>query len=109
VHCFTGDRRALTRYLALDLHIGITGWICDERRGAHLRGLVGLVPEGRLLVETDAPYLLPRDLADKPSRGRNEPALLAHVARAVAACRGEPVERLAAHTTLAARSLFRLA
>jgi TatD DNase family protein len=110
VHCFTGERRALERYLDLDLYAGITGWICDERRGAHLRELVRIVPEGRLLVETDAPYLLPRDL-DRPgggagSRGRNEPALVAHVARTVAACRGEPFEALAAHTTAAARRLF---
>jgi TatD DNase family protein len=108
VHCFTGDRRALDRYLALDLHIGITGWICDERRGAHLRELVRYVPEGRLLVETDAPFLLPRDLKDKPDRGRNEPSLVAHVARTVAACRGESPDRLAAHTTETARRLFRL-
>ena len=108
VHCFTGTRRALDRYLALDLHVGITGWICDERRGAHLRDLVRLVPEGRLLVETDAPYLLPRDLPARSGRGRNEPALVAHVARTVAACRGETPAALAAHTTSAARRLFRL-
>jgi len=108
VHCFTGSRAALERYLALDLHIGITGWICDERRGAHLRELVRVIPEGRLLLETDAPYLLPRDLPNKPMHGRNEPSNLAHVARAVAACRGEPVERLAAHTTAAAVKLFNL-
>ena len=106
VHCFTGERRALERYLDLDLYIGITGWICDERRGAHLRDLVRIVPEGRLLVETDAPYLLPRDLGRRPPGGRNEPALVAHVARTVAACRGEPFEALAAHTTAAARRLF---
>lgn len=108
VHCFTGSRAALERYLALDLHIGITGWICDERRGQHLRELVRLVPEGRLLVETDAPYLLPRDLRERPKTGRNEPAFLAHVAATVAACRGETAEALAAHTTAAAARLFRL-
>lgn len=106
VHCFTGDRRALERYLEMDLHIGITGWICDERRGVHLRELVRLIPEGRLLVETDAPYLLPRDLAKRPPGGRNEPALVAHVARTVARCRGEPLDHLAVHTTAAARALF---
>lgn len=109
VHCFTGERRALTQYLEMDLHIGITGWICDERRGTHLLELVRLIPEGRLLVETDAPYLLPRDLVRRPPGGRNEPALVAHVARAVARCRGEPVEHLVAHTTAAARALFGIA
>jgi TatD DNase family protein len=109
VHCFTGSRAALERYLSLDLHIGITGWICDERRGQELRSLVRLIPAGRLLIETDAPYLTPRDLPDRPRSGRNEPALLAHVARTIAACRGEPVEQLAAHSSEAATRLFGLA
>ena len=110
VHCFTGNRAAMERYLALDMHIGITGWICDERRGAHLRELVKLVPRGRLLVETDAPFLLPRDLPKGEGHpqydGRNEPALVAHVARTVAHHRGETFEDLANHTTQAARALF---
>jgi TatD DNase family protein len=106
VHCFTGDRAALERYIALDLYIGITGWICDERRGTHLRELVKRVPRGRLLVETDAPYILPRDLPRRPRDGRNEPAFVAHVARVVAEHRGESVEDLARHTTDAARALF---
>ena len=108
VHCFTGDRAALEAYLDLGMHVGITGWICDERRGTHLKELVPLVPAGKLLVETDAPYILPRDLPHRPRDGRNEPALLVHVARAVAACRGETLEELAAHTTRAARELFAL-
>jgi len=108
VHCFTGDRDALERYLALGMHVGITGWICDERRGTHLRELVRLVPPGRLLVETDAPYIVPRDLPQRPRDGRNEHAFLAHVAHAVAASRGETLEELAAHTTAAARALFTL-
>ncbi|MFO0759227.1 MAG: TatD family hydrolase [Byssovorax sp.] len=108
VHCFTGSRAAMERYLALDLHIGITGWICDERRGKHLRELVKLVPRGRLLVETDAPFLFPRDLPDHRKHGRNEPALLDHVASTVARCRGEPLAELAEHTTAAAEKLFRL-
>jgi TatD DNase family protein len=117
VHCFTGDRATIERYLALDMHIGITGWICDDRRGSHLRELVKIVPRGRLMVETDAPFLLPRDLprgeghpqyGDRPGFGRNEPALVAHVARAVARYRGETFEDLACHTTDAARALFAL-
>jgi TatD DNase family protein len=112
VHCFTGERAALEQYLALDMHIGITGWICDDRRGTHLRDLVKLVPRGRLLVETDAPFLTPRDMPQPPSRrgkyGRNEPAFVAHVARVVAKHRGETFEDLANHTTSAAHALFRL-
>jgi TatD DNase family protein len=111
VHCFTGNRDALDRYLDLDMHIGITGWICDERRGTHLYDLVKLVPRGRLLVETDAPFLYPRDLPEsatsvRRSHARNEPAIVAHVARTVAKHRGETYEDLAEHTTAAARALF---
>src|SRR6185312_13744644 len=55
VHCFTDSREALADYLALDCHVGITGWICDERRGSHLRELVREIPADRLMIETDAP------------------------------------------------------
>jgi TatD DNase family protein len=109
VHCFTGDGAALERWLGLGMHVGITGWICDERRGAHLRELVRRVPRGRLLVETDAPYLIPRDMPGRPKDGRNEPAFLVHVARAVADHRGETLDELAAHTTATAQALFGLA
>jgi len=105
-HCFTGDERELRDYLALDLSIGITGWICDERRGHHLRELVRLIPADRLMIETDAPYLLPRDLQPKPQSRRNEPKYLPHILATVAACRGEPVERLAEATTRNALEFF---
>jgi len=108
VHCFTGEQRALFAYLDLDLHIGITGWICDERRGTHLRPLVGNIPRGRLMLESDAPYLLPRTLRPKPKSGRNEPAFLGEVLREVAVHRQESVEDLAAHTTACAREFFAL-
>ena len=106
VHCFTGDGNALARYLAMDMHIGITGWICDERRGVHLRELVRTIPRGRLMIETDAPYILPRDMPARPKDGRNEPAFVRHVAMTVAKCRGETYEELATHTTATARALF---
>lgn len=108
VHCFTGERDALFAYLDMDLHIGITGWICDERRGTHLHPLVGNIPEGRLMLESDAPYLLPRSLRPKPKNGRNEPAFLPEVLREVALHRGEPAEHTAAHTTATARAFFQL-
>ncbi|MCP5472003.1 MAG: TatD family hydrolase [Sinobacteraceae bacterium] len=107
-HCFTGERAELFEYLDLGLYIGITGWICDERRGGHLRELVRLVPRGRLMIETDGPYLLPRDLEPKPASRRNEPAFLPHVAAAIAAERGESLETLAGHTTATAREFFGL-
>jgi TatD DNase family protein len=105
-HCFTGDGRELRDYLDLDLSIGITGWICDERRGLHLRDLVRLVPLDRLMIETDAPYLMPRDLRPKPGGRRNEPKYLPHILRAVAACRGEPPEAVAEATTRNAAAFF---
>ncbi len=107
-HCFTGDAAQLECYLGLGLAIGITGWICDERRGAHLVALMPRIPAERLLLETDAPYLLPRDLRPKPASRRNEPAYLAHVAAAVAGARGESLASLGASSTRAARGLFGL-
>ncbi|HEY0180053.1 MAG TPA: TatD family hydrolase [Dokdonella sp.] len=108
VHCFTGERAELVDYLERGFHVGITGWICDERRGLHLRDLVGLIPAERLMIETDAPYLLPRDLPAKPPHRRNEPMYLAHVCAAVAAARGEDVAVTAASSTAAARRFFDL-
>jgi TatD DNase family protein len=105
-HCFTGTREQLLAYLDMGLWVGITGWICDERRGHHLKPLVGLVPAGRLMIETDGPYLLPRDLVPRPASRRNEPAYLSHVARIVAADRGESFAALATHTTRTAREFF---
>ena len=109
VHCFTDTGEALRDYLALDCHIGITGWICDERRGLHLRELVKQIPAGRLMIETDAPYLLPRTVRPQPSHRRNEPMYLRHIAQEIARDRGESFEQLAAHTTAAARAFFGLA
>ena len=108
VHCFTGEKRALFAYLDMDLHIGITGWICDERRGTHLHPLVREIPEGRLMLESDAPFLLPRTLRPKPKNGRNEPAFLVEVLREVALHRGESHEHLAAHSSASARAFFAL-
>lgn len=108
VHCFTAGRAELFSYLDLDLHIGITGWICDERRGSHLHELVGSIPQGRLMLETDAPWLLPRTLRPKPKNGRNEPAFLPEILREVARHRGESEQALAAHTTACAKAFFKL-
>ena len=107
-HCFTAGLKERDAYLELGLHIGITGWICDERRGLHLRDVVKGIPADRLLLETDAPYLLPRDLRPAPKSRRNEPHFLPHVAAAVAAARAEPMEILATAAIDNTRRLFRL-
>jgi TatD DNase family protein len=107
-HCFTEGRAELEDYLALDLHIGVTGWINDERRGQLLRESVPHIPADRLMLETDAPYLLPRDLVPSPKSRRNEPCFLPHIARAVAHLRGETLENVALSTTRNAILFFGL-
>lgn len=89
-HCFTGSESELKEYLEMGLYIGITGWICDERRGGELRSIVDSIPLDRLMIETDAPYLLPRDLKPKPKSSRNESAFLPHICQSVADCYGLP-------------------
>jgi len=105
-HCFTGEKEELHAYLELGLYIGITGWICDERRGTHLLQLVRDIPADRLLLETDSPYLTPRDMRPQPKSRRNEPAFLPHIARTVARALGRPLEEVVAQTTRNARTLF---
>jgi TatD DNase family protein len=105
-HCFTAGAAEARAYLELDLYIGITGWICDERRGLHLREVVREVPADRLLIESDAPYLLPRDMQPRPPSRRNEPAYLPNVLRAIASARGDSPEELAAVTTRNALAFF---
>jgi TatD DNase family protein len=108
VHCFTDTREALHDYLALDCHIGITGWICDERRGTHLREFVREIPANRLMIETDAPYLLPRTVRPQPSHRRNEPMYLRHICEEIARDRDEPADVTAAHTAATAKAFFAL-
>lgn len=112
VHCFTDDQKALFEYLDMDLHIGITGWICDERRGLELQKMVSNIPLNRLMLETDSPYLIPRDLpADlKPKKNarRNEPQFLRHIAEQVTKCYGSDMATIAQQTTLTATNFFGL-
>ena len=112
LHCFTGSADELRECVALGLHIGITGWVCDdrpERGGAELAALLPSIPPGRLMIETDAPYLVPRTL--KPAKARphrNEPALLPHVLKAVAASLGRPEADVARETSRTAVAFFGL-
>ncbi len=108
LHCFTEGPAVLEDCLALGLSIGITGWICDERRGQALREAVPRVPGDRLMLESDAPYLLPRTLTVKPAHRRNEPAFLPAVLAETARCRGESQEVVARTTTANARRFFGL-
>jgi TatD DNase family protein len=105
-HCFTGTKAQLETYLNMGLYIGITGWICDERRGAHLHEIVHLIPDDRLMLETDAPYLMPRTLSPKPKTRRNEPAYLTEVLRVVAKARDQSEQEVAINTTATAAKFF---
>lgn len=108
IHCFTADKDTLYGYLDLDLHIGLTGWVCDERRGSHLHSLVKDIPLDRLMVETDCPYLLPRNLPAKLKGRRNEPALLPWIVREIAHWHGISEMDLAQATSDTATAFFRL-
>jgi len=108
VHCFTGSREEMQQYVDLGCHIGLTGWICDERRGTHMKEWLGEIPADRLMIETDAPYLKPRNLRPRVKSHRNEPRFLPWIAGTLAAVRGEHPDRLAAQTTANARRFFRI-
>jgi TatD DNase family protein len=105
-HCFTGDLAQLKVYLDLGLYIGITGWLCDERRGQALQQAVAYIPEDRLILETDAPYLVPRTIRPRPKR--NTPALLPAIAAEVARLTGRDLATLAAQTFANSYRLFQL-
>jgi TatD DNase family protein len=107
-HCFTDGPAEMADYLDLGLHIGITGWICDERRADSLRQAVRSLPLDRVIVESDAPYLLPRTLRPAPRSRRNEPATVPEVVRALAEHMGRSVEMVAEATTRNAEKLFGL-
>lgn len=108
VHCFTDNETALKDYLELDMYIGITGWVCDERRGADLQTLVPLIPMDKLLIETDAPYLMPRNIRPKPKHRRNEPKHLTAVVAKIAELYAVSVKEIAEQTTHNAKKLFNL-
>ncbi|MFT5734778.1 MAG: TatD DNase family protein, partial [Planctomycetota bacterium] len=109
VHCFTDGPEEAEAYLDLGCYLGVTGWVTDQKRGDALRRAVALIPDDRLLIETDAPYLMPQTIRPKPKSRRNEPMYLFQVAEAVAELRGQSVEEVAALSTANARRLFGLA
>ena len=108
VHCFTGEAEALHAYIDLDCYIGITGWVCDERRGTHLLPLLKDIPDTRLLIETDSPYLMPRNISPKPKSRRNEPQFLTHVVQFLAEQMNDSYENIAARTTRNAMTFFNI-
>jgi TatD DNase family protein len=107
-HCFTGDQNQLKAYLDQGLYIGITGWLCDERRHQQLVQAIRYLPLDRLLLETDAPYLLPRTLQPKPKIRRNEPMYLTEVLHYLAQLVGKSAEEISAISWNNSCTLFNL-
>lgn len=105
-HCFTGTTEQMMAYLELGLYIGVTGWLCDAKRGQSLREAVLELPLERLLIETDAPFLTPKDLPGKVRR--NEPCYLPHIAQAIADIKGVEAFEVAHASSVNAQHLFKL-
>ncbi len=108
VHCFTGTRHELKEFLDLGLFIGITGWVCDPKRGKDLKELIKYIPLDRLVIETDAPYLVPKNLKIKPKNNRNEPSYLSHILEEISLLIGKDKSTVALQTTSNFKSLFRI-
>ena len=108
IHCFTGNEHFLHAYLEMGYYIGLTGWICDERRGGEVAALVPQIPLDRLLIETDSPYLLPRNISPKPKTRRNEPMYLKWVTAKIAKLINQEVELIQNQTTANAIRFFNL-
>lgn len=104
VHCFTGNKKMLDTFLGYSLYIGITGWVCDDKRGEQLQKLIKYIPDDKLMIETDAPYLTPKNMETRV--GRNEPAFLKYVAQKVAELKGISVQELSVMTNHNVNSLF---
>ena len=107
-HCFTGNKNELLQCLDAGMYIGITGWVCDERRGQALRDIVPLIPLERLMIETDAPYLTPRTIRPKPKSSRNEPSYLPYVVKMLAELLGCSELELINQTTNNSAKVFNL-
>ena len=108
-HCFTGSKEELYNYLDLDLYIGITGWVCDERRGLELQKLIKDIPANRLMIETDSPYLLPRTIRPRPKSRRNHPHNLIYIANQLCELTGKSLEQLSDETYKNTIEFFSLA
>jgi len=107
-HCFTGNKAELEQCLAANMYIGITGWLCDERRGQELQDIIKLIPLDRLLLETDAPYLTPRTIRPRPKSSRNEPSYLPYIVQKVAEVTAIDADEIACQTSLNACKVFNL-
>jgi TatD DNase family protein len=118
-HCFSHDEEGIKQVLARGFHVSFCGNITWSKRVAKL---VGLVPDDRLLLETDSPLMIPRDKSgaplqkvpnsgpesSEPREDRNEPANVAILAEKIAELRGQTLAEMGKITTENAIRLFRL-
>lgn len=103
IHCFSGKSQHARRVLDLGFHISIPGTV-TYKKNDQLRTIVAALPEDRILLETDCPFLSP-----EPKRGKdNEPAHMVYTAQRVAEVRGVSLEEVARTTTRNAVRLFKL-
>ena len=92
VHCFTGNAETLKKYLSMGCYIGITGWICDSRRAKDLRQAVKYIPLDRIMIETDSPFLTPKNIQGLSKT--NYPQNVKYVAKELAMHMGVPENTL---------------
>jgi len=102
MHSFTGTESTARECLELGLHVSFAGMVTYPKSNG-LRDVAATIPDDRLLIETDAPYLSPHP---KRARRPNEPELIVHTARCLAEQRGVPLATLADRTTRNAQRLF---
>jgi len=106
VHCFTGTQTELDEYLELGAYIGLTGWICDAKRNIDLRKSIKNIPIEKMMIETDSPYLIPKNLIVKPKKNINEPKYLPHIANEICELAGYELEELKLATSNNAIKFF---
>ena len=108
VHCFTGTKAEAEKYVDLGCFIGVTGWICDMRRGRNLQEAVSAIPPEKLMIETDAPFLIPKNFDEKPKKNRNEPKYLPHILNTIALCMGLDSDELARQVSKNTKEFFKI-
>ncbi|MCD0457750.1 TatD family hydrolase [Chryseobacterium sp. LC2016-27] len=107
VHCFTGTLEEAKTYLDKGFYLGFTGAISDANRFKHLEEVIKYVPLDRMMIETDAPFMLPKNMPRMQNR-RNEPSFLPYVAQTIANLKKTNISEVADETTEVARNFFRI-
>ncbi len=108
VHCFTGTSDEAEKYIDLGCYIGVTGWICDAKRGKSLQEAVNVIPSDKLMIETDAPFLIPKNFDEKPKNNKNEPKYLPHILKTIAHYKNADVEELSKDVTKTTEKFFNI-